>query len=617
MLVIKSIIIKYFRSIYSLNLENCKDLTVITGLNDVGKSNVLKALNLYFNKQTDWLTNHKFSADYSLVRREAVKKSIREQQYISIAIQFVRGDRSINTLPPLFTVTRRWDLYSTSGDYKQTTDIHRHMKSYCAKNELNYSEAKTTASLNRFLNSIQYIYIPAIKDRTVFSTVLHMLQTSILSGKKRQALSTPIRAANDALAEELDVLQHDFEKATGISSTIAIPESFNFTQDMLDIDTQIPDGNISIDYRGDGIKAHYIPKMLDYISKKSPSKMWIWGFEEPENSYEYRRCLAVAREFEKTYCQNNQVFLTTHSPAFYYDYNADKKAVVRLCSQDNKTNLYTDNDSIDSELGYIELYRNFAEKVEALEQERNLILDEIADLQQSLREFQTPLLLTEGKTDAQLVKKAFAKLELSEFSEWEIRAILSGNTSNNEVLLRFLNDLKANGTHNNRMVIGMFDRDTPIEISVGGLKHSLISEPFIKMGNRIYAFAIPVPHNRPQAHEISIEHYFTDSEIKSEQDSKRLFLGSEFEKTGVYKGDAEFHYKAASKVYSSIRIIEHESNCYVTDHRGNGNYSISKTIFADNVCNDVEGFNNFSFEEFHKIAAILREIWNDSIAEIR
>lgn len=38
--IIDSVTIRYFRSVYTLNLSNCKDLNVFSGKNDVGKSNL-------------------------------------------------------------------------------------------------------------------------------------------------------------------------------------------------------------------------------------------------------------------------------------------------------------------------------------------------------------------------------------------------------------------------------------------------------------------------------------------------------------------------------------------------------------------------------------------------
>ena len=60
---IQSIEIEHFRSIYNLRVDNLSDINVFSGLNDVGKSNVIKALNLFFNDDADWRTPLNFDLD--------------------------------------------------------------------------------------------------------------------------------------------------------------------------------------------------------------------------------------------------------------------------------------------------------------------------------------------------------------------------------------------------------------------------------------------------------------------------------------------------------------------------------------------------------------------------
>ncbi len=48
MKIIDSITIRYFRSVYTLNIGQCEDITIVSGRNDVGKSNILKSTELIF-----------------------------------------------------------------------------------------------------------------------------------------------------------------------------------------------------------------------------------------------------------------------------------------------------------------------------------------------------------------------------------------------------------------------------------------------------------------------------------------------------------------------------------------------------------------------------------------
>lgn len=488
MKIIDSITIRYFRSVYTLNIGQCEDITIVSGRNDVGKSNILKALNLFFCQQSDYLHNFDFVEDYSNIRRDEVKKdTIRGQQFISISIRFLRGNRMENSLPPSFSVTKRWDMHS--------------------------SECKMTS-----------------------------------------------------------------------------------------------DGLISIDKRGDGIKAHYIPKILNYVAKHSKN-IFIWGFEEPENSYEYCRCMQVAKEFDEVYCQNCQVFITTHSPAFFEE--RDNKKIVLVGNKDGKTILMDENTPIDEELGYIALYRGFLEKLKAMQDISESKEKEISDLRSTIQTLSKPMILTEGKTDAQLLKQAAFKLGLTEFQAYDIQPIISDGTSNNTVLLNFLHSLRDN-VQSNQVIIGMFDRDTPLLTEINGSRVDIRNEKFVKIGKNIFAFSIPVPHARAEIDQISIEHYFTDEEIKTELEGKRLFIGNEFYKTGVCKSNRSLYYKSGARVADTIKIIEHESNNYVMNADGTGDYSISKSAFVNAICEEKDSFKGFSFDEFQKIFDVINSIVSSS-----
>lgn len=608
MRIIDSVTIRYFRSVYTLNLTDCRDLTVITGRNDVGKSNILKALNLFFCQQSDYFHNFDFLEDYSIIRKEEVKKdTIRGQQFISISVRFLRGNRMPNSLPPSFTVTKRWDMHS--NECKMTTDVQVRMRQYALKNSIKYSEKTTATSLSTFLNKIKFIYVPAIKDERVFSEILNLLQQSLFASKNKRILDAPIGEANKAVQEIIGGLQTDFEAATGIANFVELPTTLNYANGLLQVNTQTTGGTVTIDKRGDGIRTHYIPKILNYVAKQSKD-FYVWGFEEPENSYEYRRCIQVAGEFDNEYCKSSQIFITSHSPAFFYN-QSDKKVVMRVGSRTGKTILLDDKNPLDEELGYVELYKGFISQVKALQQSNSQKEAEIDTLKELIEASQVPIIFTEGKTDAALLKMAIKKLGLTAFEHWDIRPIQSQKTSNNDVLLRYLCELKDN-MQLPMTVIGMFDRDTKIPVMVGNNTIDIRDEDFVRISDKIYAFAIPVPHGRSEADQISIEHYFTDEEIKTEIDGKRLFIGREFYPTGVFKGEGGLYYKGAATVAGTIKIIEHESNKYVTNIDGSGDYSISKARFVEYVEEGKGDFANFSFHEFLKIFELLERIVKDS-----
>lgn len=110
----------------------------------------------------------------------------------------------------------------------------------------------------------------------------------------------------------------------GFKSRLALPKDLSHIFESLDF---LSDGqNISLDARGDGIKARHIPLILKFMADKKRSLQgkgamphnFIWGYEEPENNLELSSCVELADQFWEFAGQGiSQVFLTTHSPVFY------------------------------------------------------------------------------------------------------------------------------------------------------------------------------------------------------------------------------------------------------------------------------------------------------------
>ena len=83
-ILISSVQIKNFRSIRNETLK-VNNFNIFVGLNDAGKSNFLKALNLFFNNQTDYNTPFDFSTDFSFL----FPKKGHNTREIKIIIKFI------------------------------------------------------------------------------------------------------------------------------------------------------------------------------------------------------------------------------------------------------------------------------------------------------------------------------------------------------------------------------------------------------------------------------------------------------------------------------------------------------------------------------------------------
>lgn len=162
-----------------------------------------------------------------------------------------------------------------------------------------------------------------------------------------------------------------------------------------------------------------------------------------------------------------------------------------------------------------------------------------------------------------------------------------------------------------RIIIFIFDHD----------KEEVVNEVmngnnYKNWGNSVYSFAIPVPESRQKTPLISIEHYYSDDEIKTVQkigeNDYRLFIGNEFDEKGFFLSDERrinLLYPKKNCGKDKINILD--GNCVNIVERRNGksmNVALSKYRFALNILKNEPGFNNFDFSNFIKIFEMIRDI---------
>jgi AAA15 family ATPase/GTPase len=325
--IIERIEIKHFRSFdggkdqAKVRIDDLSDLNIFSGANDSGKSNVLRALNLFFNneispgiqfnKDRDFSKIVAFRFDKDVERRKAEQtnksKSIeseelsekpkdirRSDEVISIKL-FFNNDEQQRGLPKSFWISRSYSKKNNfEGEYIYQTDL------------------KGNAQVTLFLNSFKFEYVPAIKDKLFFSYLFEKLQTYLFEKedkKKKNKFSVSSAEFNTILKDETKELFKNFQVSSGVDANFYIPSTLVDFFRTLSVRTE---NDISLFDRGDGIQARFIPEILDEIAGNS-SKNVIWGFEEPENSYESKNIRKIGEDFLTKYSRKKQIFVTTHT----------------------------------------------------------------------------------------------------------------------------------------------------------------------------------------------------------------------------------------------------------------------------------------------------------------
>ena len=528
---IKSINIKYFRSIISMNID-VKNLNMLIGLNDVGKSNVLKALNLFFNSQTDYNTPFDFERDFSKLFPEKSKKA----KEITIKISF--------DIP---------ENYKGAGEYVWEK---RWRREGVVKDDINLLTKEGVSSRSKIptlLKKIRYRYIPAVKSDDYYKWLLIELYKAVSS-----SVDSPLRMAANEFSNTLRGYTINLTdlilKQIGMASKLSLPENFSDIFETLMFQTKDKEADIVVPLkqRGDGIQARHIPIILKYIAdedynssntKGSVKIYTIWGFEEPENGLEMLKAFEMAEEFEK-YSEDVQIFITTHSPAFYAKKNKDNVCAFYASKSCNTGGTALTNNPekkvLDENLGLLPFVAPYiAEKQKELEKihrlwKENPLID-------------SPTILVEGITD-----KIYLELAIRDLSE-----VLKGMIDNKN--LRILTR-EENGagtsliqdwviswlySRNKSKMIALFDKDSQGNIALQRIQND------DKYRNQNKGTSTKVIHLKPSQQIIElykhklhlpyeIEHLLSSDIWQEAKDKgfveKRNFL----EVTQAYKGNIPF-----------------------------------------------------------------------------
>lgn len=399
---IKTVEVINFRSLRRVKYD-LSDISVFVGLNDVGKSNILKALNLFFNNEVDYGREFIFQENYN--QKGQVKKKASE---IIIKVKFVLP-KSYQKNGHYLVCEKRWRKDGSKND-----PIIYGLEEQGKKKEIG-----NRSNVRQLIDRVNYIYVPAVRDANYFES----LRRRIYKMLSRVAQSPLSQASN---VFEQSITKHLNELVQTVKNTLQEDITLSFPHDLSQIFEKLEflflETNISLNNRGDGIKNIYIPMILNFIAisekrltgKGASPYTFIWGYEEPENNMEIRKCYEL-RDLFVSYVGNSisQIILTSHSPVFYNlscRSNKGEKEYdilsVRKNDQD-ETIVQRAEEDIENEMG---IYKLVSESAQQLE-------EHIHDLQRQLEQANQktgPCLYVEGKTDKMVLEKIINDFNLND-----------------------------------------------------------------------------------------------------------------------------------------------------------------------------------------------------------
>lgn len=630
--IIDKIEISNFRSIHH-QIIDCKALNIFSGLNDSGKSNVLKALNLFFNNETDFQRKLNFTEDFSKIELAKAQKSSKSKQLIRIKVFFKipKGYKTLKSEKELF-VEKLFDR-----------DNNVFIK---------YSNESTTTirtSISKLLNKIQYIYIPALKGENVIQYLLGLLgEYKLIEQKDIEELNEKVNTNTIDLSDLLN------KSKIAINTSFGLPVLLNDFWQKLNVATLYEDFEklddefkasskaklkklnpsfyqIPLGFRGEGVKSKYIPPILQWLQDKNNSKIFIWGIDEPENSLEFRAAEELSSLFCNVYSNQNQIFLTSHSLAFINPRTdvINKPNLFRCLKgklgetvTKNFNDLFLEQNKLElfEELGVLKVQREVIEKWRQSESQLKKEIieyqEKVNDVSKKLTSITKPIVITEGKTDWKHMKAALVYFKsIDEYKNLDFDFFEYENIDMGESELEKMCE-KYSLVNQPNKIIFIFDRDVEKHLKTKGN-----GKRYKKWQNNVFSFCIPIPSHRARYKNIAIESYYTDSDLKiKDSTNKCLFFTNEIESKLIVTKNLTTGKKENNESFivldTPIAVNEKEKKIYdhdaskILDKNGN-QVAISKSVFAENVLNQVGDFANVDFKEFRLIFDIIELIVNE------
>ena len=319
MKLLTNIRIEGFRSIREADIELNADLTAFAGLNNSGKSNVLRALNAFFNDETD--SGLPVNVDHDYFRPDRLKKK-RKRIRVSIKFQlpesfkFRRGLEATKTLlrGDTFTVTKEWVRDNPLPSF------------FLNDNALDLNDRQTLAA---FLQLIRYRYVPNRVLPTELIRNEHQSLRNVLIrrlAKKSKGNANAFEAIRESSVRMIESLAKRFEEACPGQGTVSLATPTSWQDLAFTFGYRLARDGVEIEdaAQGSGIQSLLMLETLylidrDYFQQFGWKQAAIWGLEEPESSLHTTLEARVAAYLSGVASDPKsrlQVLCTTHSDLF-------------------------------------------------------------------------------------------------------------------------------------------------------------------------------------------------------------------------------------------------------------------------------------------------------------
>lgn len=444
--MLNRVVVKNFRSIVREEFDLSR-LTLFVGKNDSGKSNFLRALNLFFNDQTDPGQRVDFRTDFSSHAKVGRGKARQIEVWLDISPPVSFSDQS----------RVRWRRAWRDGGATFAWQDFTHLGTG--------KPLEGRSKVLPWLARMRYRYVPAIKGQEYFSSLLRDVH-DILAETVDRDLRDASGSFIDAIRGHTSQISSLTATALGIESRLQLPTNLRSLFEVLDFETTYGSSGRSLKQRGDGIKVRHISAVLKFLADQEQKAVGsgrskpetIWGYEEPENNLEFSQAFQQAEEL-LGYSNEIQILLSTHSPAFYSLYGRDGVTGFSVVRGEEGTSLSRLDavgvGAVNESLGLMQLVAPFV-RDKVLDLER--LNEQVLSLAQQVAKAKILVVLVAGQTDAayiattldQSIKDRTSKVRVSYVGAAGSGGATGGGDQN---LIRFDRELENQGISENKVLV--------------------------------------------------------------------------------------------------------------------------------------------------------------------
>ena len=313
MISIEKIKIERFRSILKLELsiDTSFNLVSICGQNNVGKTNTLRAINLFFNPE-----------EYDIFLDRPVLKQAQGGASIdpTITITFFNSDNSF-----YYEISRSLKEYEENKQFSGLKGCKYEKKNTQKISNVELKNDEISSLLKeirfRYIESINIDIPNLIEDLT--ENIIDVEYTKTRLSKTKKELYNAYKKYTEGLQEILDIFSdkisetfNNFKSEWDIK--FHVPSSVQTFRDLIsnDVELRIDDGGgFNTEQKGSGLQRLAVILLNFEILKRMEDKSHIICIDEPDIYLHQGLQKKLKNFFEKNF-EKIQIFYTTHSEIF-------------------------------------------------------------------------------------------------------------------------------------------------------------------------------------------------------------------------------------------------------------------------------------------------------------